>query len=105
MPLTKNPHGGHLCLPVCEYVKAAATRKQNQTIVQPKKSLPVESKTKPQTAERPPVVDASATANVQLLSAAPDPGSPPRIKRSDRILVVEDQPIASCLFTDEGYVR
>ena len=104
MPLTKNPHGGHLCLPVCEYVKAAATRTQNQTIVQPKKSLPVESKTKPQTAERPSVVDASATANVQRFSsAAPDPGSPPRIKRSDRILVVEDQPIASCLFTDEGY--
>ena len=34
MPLTKNPNGGHLCLPVCEYAKAAQTQHQNKATIQ-----------------------------------------------------------------------
>ena len=78
-------------------------RKHKTKRLQPKKSLPVESQESHQVAERPIAVGTSAKVIVQQHSAALDLSTSPRIKRSDRILVVEDQPIASCLFIDEGY--
>ena len=99
MPLQKNPHGGHLCLTVNAYAKAIAAKAANNAIIQPTRHLPVIEQ------PRPVTLDVSSSSASE---GGPETGSlvgatTTARRKGNRVLVVEEQVIASNLFMCEGY--
>ena len=96
MPLQKNPHGGHLCLTVNAYAKAIAAKAANNAVTQP---IPVIEQ------PRPVNLDASSSSASEggPVTGSLSEATATARRKGNRVLVVEDQVIASNLFMYEGY--
>ena len=99
MSLQKNPNCGRLWVTVHAYAKTLAAKAANNVIVQPTRHLPVIEQPRPANLDVP----SSSASEGGPVSGLPNDATTQARRKGNRVLVVEDQVIASNLFMYEGY--